>query len=176
MKALKSHTILPCLIVMLFLLTASIAFSEPSKEVTDKTRIGGIHIRSNTLEMNNKLKRITFSGDVNASKDEFDIHCDKMVGYGVGMPHEQAGAEKAPQYEKIVATGNVIIRRAESGDATAEEAIYYQEEEKIVLTGNPVVKQDNDVVKGGRIIIFLKEDRVVVEDPTGTIAPRDEER
>ncbi len=70
----------------------------------------------------------------------------------------------------------MIVNRAEGGIATAEKATYFQENERIILTGNPIVKRGSDVVKGERIIIFVKEDRISVEDSTVTITPSREKR
>ena len=97
-----------------------------------------------------------------------------MMGYGIEMSGPETGEKKSTKISRIVATGNVVIHRSDGGSATAEQAEYFQEEEKIILTGGPVVKQESDVVKGDRIIIFLKEDRIVVEDSSVTIAPRPE--
>ena len=72
-----------------------------------------------------------------------------------------------PVISKIIATGRVSISRAQGGLATAEKAVYFEDDEKIVLTGNPVVKQGNDFVEGDRITIFLKENRSVVESFVG---------
>ena len=69
--------------------------------------------------------------------------------------------------DKIIATGNVRIERTGGGLATAEEAVYYQEDEKVVLTGRPVVKQKQDFVEGTKITLFLKEKRSVVEGTKG---------
>ena len=153
-----------------------IVFCEPSEGFDDAVKAGVINIKSRTLELDNKLKRITFSGDVKVTKDDFIIYCDKLVGYNLDKADRKEGEQDAARFDKIIATGNVIINRAEGGSATSDQATYYQEKEQLVLTGNPVVKSESDIVKGEKIIIFLKEDRVQVDEPTGTFAPREKKR
>jgi len=125
-----------------------------------------IVINSNTLEADNKKKTVTFTDDVKAQMDNFSVYCKKMVVYYEEGPekNEKGGAgETATKIDKIVATGDVKIVRAEGGVATGQKAVYYQLDEKLVLTGKPVVKQKNNFVEGDRITLFLKEDRSLVE-------------
>jgi len=122
-----------------------------------------IVIESKSLEIDNDLKVITFAGDVSAKSDDFVIDCQKMVVYYENSPARKESEEVKARFDKIIATGQVTINRVQGGVATAEKAVYYQQDEKMVLTGNPVVRQGNDFVKGDRITMFLKENRSVVE-------------
>jgi len=138
-------------------------------------------IKSNTLEVNDTLRIVTFTGDVDAKKDDFTILCNKMLVYYQKTPGQKQGEEGGTQIEKIVASGAVRISRSEGGVATAEEAVYFQPEDKLVLTGHPVVKQGNDFVEGDRITIFLRENRSIVESNKdskvkATIFPRTTQR
>jgi lipopolysaccharide export system protein LptA len=63
---------------------------------------------------------------------------------------------------RIEATGRVKIEK-DSGNATCEKAIYYQDGDKIVLTGDPVAWDKGTRVSGKQITMFLAEDRSVVE-------------
>jgi lipopolysaccharide export system protein LptA len=96
------------------------------------------------------------------------ISCQKLELF-FSKSHKDSSAEEGKfNVEKIVATESVVITRPDRGTATAEKAVYYHDSEKIVLTGNPVVK-DKDRFEGGgnTIIVFLKEDRYVVEGSKG---------
>ena len=86
-----------------------------------------------------------------------------MLVYYENSPAEKEAGDLGTSIKKIVAIGHVIIKRAQGGVATADKAVYYQQDEKMVLTGQPLVKQGNDFVEGDIITTFLKEDRVVVE-------------
>jgi len=122
-----------------------------------------IVINSTILEADNKKKTVTFTGDVDAQMDNFAVYCHKIVVYYEEAPEKNGSKETGTKIDKIVATGDVKIVRAEGGVATGKKAVYYQLDEKLVLTGNPVVKEKNNFVEGDRITLFLKEDRSVVE-------------
>ena len=142
------------------------AQSASSENQAKKGPAKPIVINSNTLEADNKKKTVTFTGDVDAQMDNFAVYCHKIVVYYEEAPekNEKMGpGETGTKIDKIVATGDVKIVRAEGGVATGKKAVYYQSDEKLVLTGNPVVKEKNNFVEGDRITLFLKEDRSVVE-------------
>jgi lipopolysaccharide export system protein LptA len=125
-----------------------------------------ITIVSNTLEIDDQHNRVTFTGNVNAQGDEFEITCQKLDLY---YHQQKQGEQEKPKIDikRIVATGTVKILRAEGGSASAETAIYFQDEDKIVLTGNPKIKQENDFVEGTKITLFLKEKKSIVEGSEG---------
>lgn len=123
-------------------------------------------IKSDSLEIDNKRRVVRFAGNVEATRGDVVIRCSNMlVHYRESETQKQKNAvdQKGLRIDRIVAKGDVRVRRAEGGEATAEEAVYYQDTEKIVLTGKPVVKQGEDFVEGGVITLFLKEDRSLVE-------------
>jgi len=149
-----------------FAVTDSVG-SEVLKKQTAKDDSRPIVIKSKTLEVNDKTKVVTFEGDVRAEisvkSDDFVIDCKKMLVYYKNPPSQQEKAESETKLDRIVATGDVRFNRGQGGVATAEKAVYYQEDEKIVLTGRPVVKQGKDSVEGDKITIFLEENRHIVE-------------
>jgi lipopolysaccharide export system protein LptA len=181
MIGMKYPLSLLCLAISFHLLMPGLVQPESFVEGNEKAAQQPIVIKSNTVEINNGLKVVTFSGDVNAKNNDFAIDCDKMLIYYLNVPADQKTGGKKNNIDKIVATGQVTINRAKGGVATGDKATYYKEDEKLVLTGNPEVKQGNDLVKGEQITIFLKEDRSVVEGSQNnkvsvTIFPKQEER
>jgi lipopolysaccharide export system protein LptA len=161
-----------------------------------------IEIKSNSLEFDNQRKTVTFSGHVEAKREDWTIQCQKMIIYykekdpaqkeGIMDEKNKASGQKVStkeeigndfshkenmQLDKIVAKGDVRVTRADGGMATAEEATYYWGDERVVLTGKPVVKQGDDFVEGSVVTLFLKENRSVVEGSGDTrvravISPR----
>jgi lipopolysaccharide export system protein LptA len=154
-------------LILFGLITPDSVGSEASQKENEKAKSEPIVIKSKTLEVNDKTKVVTFEGDVHADvkakSDDFAIDCHKILVYYTNQPSQQQDSEAETTIEKIVAIGEVRIKRGQGGIATAEKAVYYQQDEKIVLTGNPVIKQENDFVEGDRITIFLEENRHVVE-------------
>jgi lipopolysaccharide export system protein LptA len=139
-----------------------------------------IVIKSNSLEFDHQRKMVTFSGNVDARREDWTIVCQKMVVY-YGEKSKEASQKESMKIEKIIAKGDVKITRSNGGLATAEEATYYWDEERVVLTGKPVVQQGADFVEGTMVTLLLKENRSLVEGSGDTrvravISPRSEKR
>ena len=64
--------------------------------------------------------------------------------------------------ERIEAKGHVTITQGERV-VTGEDAIFYQDTQQIVMTGNAVMREGRNVIRGDRIVVFLNEDRGIVE-------------
>jgi lipopolysaccharide export system protein LptA len=163
MRDLRHTLLLYSATLLLVTMWSHPAQSATSEKQGKKEAPKPIVIHSTKLEADNKKKTVTFTGDVDAQMDNFSVFCDKIVVYYEEAPEKKGPEETATKIDKIVATGDVKIVRAEGGVATGKKAVYYQLDEKLVLTGNPVVKEKNNFVEGDRITLFLKEDRSVVE-------------
>ena len=50
--------------------------------------------------------------------------------------------------------------------ARGDEAVYYRDSNKIVMTGNAVLNEGKNFIKGDRVIVYLNENRGVVESNT----------
>jgi lipopolysaccharide export system protein LptA len=67
--------------------------------------------------------------------------------------------------EKIEAKGNVIVTQ-KARVATGDEAVYFQDSGQIIMTGNPTLRDGKNLIKGNKVVVFVNEDRGVVEsDP-----------
>jgi lipopolysaccharide export system protein LptA len=163
MRYLRCRAFFLYAMVLAGLILPEPARAEAPRGSREPAEPGPIVIKSDTLEVNNEQKVVTFSGGVHAQKDDFVITCEKMLVYYQNLPGKEDTGAGEPTIDKIVAMGSVAVHRAQGGVATAEKAVYGQKEEKIVLTGNPMVRQGNDFVEGDRVTIYLKENRSVVE-------------
>jgi len=174
-----NYTIL--LIAILIFIYPTVILSETSQKETKKVDSDPITIKSNSLEIDNKKNIVTFSENVDAKTPDFTIKCQKMLVYYLNKPNSKDSGKEEINIDKIIATGDVKINRPGSGLATAEKAVYYQNDEKVVLTGNPIVRQGNDFVEGSKITLFIKEKRSIVEGSEGrkikaVLFPRSEKR
>jgi lipopolysaccharide export system protein LptA len=163
MSGFRYSLMLFCVILLSPTLWFGPVQSQSPSNQAQKTGQGPMVIHSNTLEADDKKGTVIFTGEVEAKRDDFTVYCHKMVVYYEKSSDKKGTEEFATRIEKIVATGDVKIVRAEGGIATGQQAVYYQQDEKLVLTGNPVVKQEGNSVEGDQITLFLKEDRSVVE-------------
>lgn len=150
-------------IFLLILFYPALLLSETSQNKTKKVDGNQITVRSNSLEVDNKKRIVTFSENVEAKTPDFTIHCQKMLVHYFDKSSLQYSGKEEIEIDKIIATGDVKINRSEGGVATAEKAVYYRNDEKVILTGNPMVRQGNDFLEGSKITLFLKEKRSIVE-------------
>jgi len=155
------------------------SFSQVDEESKEISRPGPIVIHSNTLELDQQKRLIVFEGEVNARREGMVVDCQKMIVYYRNNPTKNESSVESSRIDKIIALGNVTINSSDGSMARAGRAVFYQNEGKIVLTENPFVKQGPDFVEGHRIIIFLNENRSIIEGGEtkrvkATIFPKEE--
>jgi lipopolysaccharide export system protein LptA len=78
---------------------------------------------------------------------------------GAADPLGDLGGQKI---DRIVARGQVRLVREDSV-ATGQEAIYYKDRDEVVLLGNPQLWRAENTLKGERIVVNLKTNRMTVE-------------
>jgi lipopolysaccharide export system protein LptA len=139
------------------------AVSEVFKGELERPEPTPLVIKSKCLEVDNEQKVVTFEGEVNAVTEDFVLDCQKMLVYYDNLPTPDNAGRVKTKITQIIAMGQVKINRANGGMATAEKAVYNQNNEEVILTGNPMVKQGDDFVEGDRITVYIKENRSVVE-------------
>ncbi|MBA4421797.1 MAG: hypothetical protein C0390_01705 [Syntrophus sp. (in: bacteria)] len=140
-----------------------------------------IQIVSDRLEAYNEKRMIVFSGNAVATQGGRTIRSDVLTLYykeGKGPSVRTAGEPEGPgELERVEAKGHVTISE---GDriVTGEEGIYDQDAQKITMTGNAVMREGANIIRGDRVIVFLDENRGVVEGTgskrvTATIYPEE---
>ncbi len=137
---------------------------------------GRTDITASKITMRNQENKAIFEGNVVLKKGVLVVHSDVMVVFL--RPPDSKSAETAPKLPRkgseelptisnrtvsiIEATGQVRIEKAD-GRATSRKAVYNEDERKITLTGNPVAWQHGTCVSGKKIVMFLDDDRTIVE-------------
>jgi lipopolysaccharide export system protein LptA len=130
-----------------------------------------IQINSDTLELDYKDSTVTYRGRVHVTQGDVTLTSDQLsIRYDPSAVRRVPGAETAASVEKdpaqrikeVVAEGSVRIRQ---GDRLAEgrRAVFDQAKQTIVLSDNAVLHDGPNQVAGDRIIVYLKEERSVVE-------------
>lgn len=174
-------------IIGIVLLTLSVPARAAEKTGGNKInpdRDKPITITSDRMEAFNVQKMVIFSGNAVAVQGDKVIKADSIVLYykkepdaagNTGKKAESGELGDAGSVEKIEAKGNVRITQ-EKKIVTGDYAVYYQETQKIVMTGNAVMREENNVIRGDKIDVFLDENRGVVESSgdkrvTATIYP-----
>lgn len=113
-----------------------------------------VTIDADQLENLQKEGLVVFTGNVVANQTGSTHYSDRMEVYLDA---------KGDGIVRTVSSGNVKIITKDCKIGTAKRAEYYDAEQRVVLVGNARVWQEDNVVTGERITIFLAEDRSVVE-------------
>jgi lipopolysaccharide export system protein LptA len=118
-----------------------------------------ITISSDSLQIDRKARLAVYKGNVVAS--------DKGRGLTISAAQiEFFFDDKMEEVERAVATQNVRLSYGQRR-GTADQAEYFPAETRAVLLGHPRVWQNNDVITGCRITLWLREDRSQVDGCEG---------
>ena len=172
-------TILVCLGVLIAPLWRTDAISGESKQKLGIERDQPIHIVSDRLDAYSDKRMVVFSGNAVATQGARTIRADRLTLY-YKEDKKSAGraageAEGMGNMERVEATGHVTITEGER-IVTGDAAVFDQDARKITVTGNAVMREGANVIRGDRIVVFLDENRGVVESTenarvTATIYP-----
>ncbi len=127
-----------------------------------------IRIEADRMETSQEKSVVVFSGHVKAEQDDLVIKADAMtVRYSKTGSQQDRSIEipaegLSQQIDKITAKGNVEIVQGE-WIATGGSMDYNSAEKIVILSGNARAWQDQNMVSGEKIILYLKEGRSVVE-------------
>ena len=80
-------------------------------------------------------------------------------------------ADKKRELSTITATGNVEFVQGRR-TILSQKVLYNKKDEKMIFTGSPNVREGEDELKGERITVYIREDRVVVDGGEAIIHPR----
>jgi len=142
----------------------------------DQNQDQPIQIEAATLEVRDKNKMATFSGDVQVVQGDTTIKCQSLVVF-YGADHATAGQTVATaettgtgatqganaQQRSIMPQGAQDIRRIEARggvtviskdqNASGDLGVYDLKKKTITLTGNVVVSQGKNVLHGDRVVV-----------------------
>ncbi len=113
-----------------------------------------VTIDADRMERYGKESLVIFSGNVVARQSGSVQYADRMEVYL---------DEKGDKVLRTVSTGAVRIATKDCKMGTARRVEYFDLEQRMVLIGNARVWQEDNVVTGETITIFLSQDRSVVQ-------------
>ena len=113
-----------------------------------------VTVDADKMERFGKEGLVVFTGNVVARQNNSVQYADRMEVY-----LDEAG----DKILRTVSTGAVRIITRDCRTGTARRAEYYDLEQRVVLIGNARVWQEDNVVSGDTITIFLSQDRSVVQ-------------
>ena len=124
-----------------------------------------VHIEAATLEVRDKQKEATFSGDVRVKQGDTGLRCKSLVVFyeQSGQPTDASktlqAASPGPggeqRIKRLEARGGVVVTQKDQ-TATGELGIFDMKANTVTLTGNPVIMtQGQNVLRGGKLVVDL---------------------
>ncbi len=124
-----------------------------------------VHIEAATLEVRDKDKVATFSGNVRVTQGDTGLRCKSLlVFYEQGG---EAGADKGKTLQaatpgpggqqsikRLEARGGVVVTQKEQ-TATGDLGIFDMKTNTVTLTGNVMMTQGQNVLRGDRLVVDL---------------------
>jgi lipopolysaccharide export system protein LptA len=165
------------------MLAASAAFAQSSgtssapKLMQGENRDAPVQIEAATLEVHDKSKTATFSGNVQVVQGDTTMRCRNLVvfyGQEVGLGEAAGttttaaiktplGAPKGAQsIRRIEARGAVTVTTKDQS-ASGDLGVYDLKNKTITLSGNVVVSQGQNVIHGERVVVDTETGNARVE-------------
>lgn len=136
-----------------------------------------VQIEAATLEVRDKDKMATFSGNVHVIQGDTDMRCKTLVVFyeeegaaASAGASNQAGAQGAAakpavktsvagpggssKIKRLEANGNVVVTQKDQ-TATGNKGIFDMRANTVTLIGNVVMSQGQDVLRGERLVVDL---------------------
>ncbi len=128
-----------------------------------------VHIEAATLEVRDKDKVATFSGDVRVQQGDTAMRCKSLLVFyeqdsAPGdtnsktktrtMVADTPGPGGQQKIKRLEARGNVVVtQKAET--ATGDLGVFDMKTNTVTLTGNVVMTQGKNVLRGQRLVVDL---------------------
>jgi lipopolysaccharide export system protein LptA len=144
-----------------------------------KNRGQPVKIQAAALEVHDKDKVATFSGDVVVTQGDTVMHCQVLVVFydGETSPEAKASPKGAPkaapksappsantapqaagqqQIRRMEATGGVVVNQKDQ-NATGDRADFDMPSNTITISGNVVVTKGQDVLRGQKLVVNMTD-------------------
>ena len=130
-----------------------------------------VKIESTTLEIRDKSRMATFSGNVKLTQGDTTVQCKTMIVYY--EDNQATAATKAPpkaagpnagqqQIKRVEAKGGVIVTQKDQ-TASGDNGLFDMKANTVTLTGNVVVTQGQNVVRGEKMVADLTTGKYTME-------------
>jgi lipopolysaccharide export system protein LptA len=156
---------------------SGLAFAQGSKgppnalQGFSKNREEPVHIEAATLEVRDKDKVATFSGDVKVVQGDTSMKCKTLVVFYDQESEKAAAKDKTAKNAKAMqaanpgpggeqkirrleARGNVVVTSKEQ-TATGQLGIFDMPSNTVTLTGDVVMTQGQNVLRGDKLVVNL---------------------
>jgi lipopolysaccharide export system protein LptA len=119
-----------------------------------------VQIEAASLEVRDKDKVATFSGNVHVIQGDTDLRSKTLVVYyednstkgATNIKAAEPGPGGASQIKRLEAKGNVLVTQKEQ-TATGDSGVFDMKTNTITLNGNVVISQGQNVLRGNRLVV-----------------------
>ena len=132
-----------------------------------------VKIQADKLEVRDKKKVATFTGNVHVTQGDTEMRSPTLVVYyedAAGKPGSatppSATGEQQQQIRRIEASGGVRVTQKDQ-NAIGDNGIFDVQSNTMTLTGNVVVTRGKDVVRGQRLVVDLTTGVSRIESAAG---------
>jgi lipopolysaccharide export system protein LptA len=136
---------------------------------------GPIKIEADVLEVHDKDKAATFTGNVLVTRNDTTIHAGKMTVFyaGSGATGTVGLPTADQQVKRIEMSGHVLfVQKDQQG--SGDSAVYEKASEMMTMSGNVVLTQGQNVAKGQKLIVNMKNGQARLEGrPRMILMPND---
>lgn len=129
---------------------------------------GPVTVTSKTLEYDYRKNVVIYRGDVQASQGNVRLRSDELTVRLVDAPGGEGSDGEGVTLQQVVAVGGVRIDQGTRW-ATGGRAVFDQEKRILLLTESPVLHDGPNEIAGDRVVVYLDEDRSVVEGGRGRV-------
>ena len=129
-----------------------------------------VKIEASRLEVRDKDKVATFSGNVKVVQGDTTMHCKVLVVFyekkdeaqgapagsqpGAPMPAAAPGPAGSSQISRLEAKGNVVVTQKDQ-TATGDAGLFDMRSNTVTMTGNVLVSQGTNVLRGEKLVVDL---------------------
>jgi len=118
---------------------------------------GPVTIHAKELEFDYGAQTLTYRGAVMVTQGDLTLRSDRLR---VLLDNQGEGGSQ--RVREVIAEGEVQIGMGER-TATGGRAVFDQEAQTLTLSESPVLREGPNEVTGQRVIVYLEEQRSVVE-------------
>lgn len=130
-----------------------------------------VKIRAVSLEVRDKERMATFSGDVHVIQGDTEMRCKQLVVMYDEDPDTKAAKGKdsaSKQIRRIEAKGGVTVTQKEQ-KASGDSGIFDMHGNTVTLVGNVIVTRGTDVLRGQRLFVDLGTGRTTLDSGPGRV-------
>ena len=128
-----------------------------------------VKIEAASLEVRDKDKVATFSGNVIVTQGDTTMKCKSLVVHydaeskeGKGMKSAQPGPGGSSSIKKLEALGGVLVTQKDQ-TATGDKGLFDMKSNSITLSGNVLITQGQNVLRGERLVVDVASGAARVE-------------